>query len=69
MFTARYLDLFTNYISLYNTCMKVDLRPRPCGRVPGQGSERERQRGWGRSSGLREEGLFICLLLGLSMED
>ena len=23
VFTARYLDLFTNYISLYNTCMKV----------------------------------------------
>ncbi|KAB0398447.1 hypothetical protein E2I00_014835, partial [Balaenoptera physalus] len=22
VFTARYLDLFTNYISLYNTCMK-----------------------------------------------
>lgn len=26
MFTARYLDLFTNYISLYNTCMKVELK-------------------------------------------
>lgn len=25
VFTARYLDLFTNYISLYNTCMKVKL--------------------------------------------
>lgn len=25
VFTARYLDLFTNYISLYNTCMKVRL--------------------------------------------
>uniref|UniRef100_A0A2K6NT04 KDEL endoplasmic reticulum protein retention receptor 1 n=1 Tax=Rhinopithecus roxellana TaxID=61622 RepID=A0A2K6NT04_RHIRO len=24
VFTARYLDLFTNYISLYNTCMKVE---------------------------------------------
>ncbi|KAF6288275.1 ER lumen protein-retaining receptor 1 [Daubentonia madagascariensis] len=23
VFTARYLDLFTNYISLYNTCMKI----------------------------------------------
>ncbi|KAK1150682.1 ER lumen protein-retaining receptor 1 [Huso huso] len=23
VFTARYLDLFTNYISLYNSCMKV----------------------------------------------
>ena len=23
VFTARYLDLFTNYLSLYNTCMKV----------------------------------------------
>ena len=27
VFTARYLDLFTNYISLYNTCMKVSLWP------------------------------------------
>lgn len=27
VFTARYLDLFTNYISLYNTCMKVRLCP------------------------------------------
>uniref|UniRef100_A0A2K6NSZ2 ER lumen protein-retaining receptor n=1 Tax=Rhinopithecus roxellana TaxID=61622 RepID=A0A2K6NSZ2_RHIRO len=25
VFTARYLDLFTNYISLYNTCMKAEL--------------------------------------------
>lgn len=23
VFTARYLDLFTNYISLYNTCINV----------------------------------------------
>ena len=23
VFTTRYLDLFTNFISLYNTCMKV----------------------------------------------
>lgn len=28
VFTARYLDLFTNYISLYNTCMKVKALPR-----------------------------------------
>lgn len=27
VFTARYLDLFTNYISLYNTCMKVKALP------------------------------------------
>lgn len=33
VFTARYLDLFTNYISLYNTCMKVRLGP-TCGALP-----------------------------------
>ncbi|KAL4831790.1 hypothetical protein H8958_015952 [Nasalis larvatus] len=31
VFTARYLDLFTNYISLYNTCMKVEAPPHPSG--------------------------------------
>lgn len=52
MFTARYLDLFTNYISLYNTCMKV--RAIGCPRE---------EPGWGvkgsRLPGLTEEGLGL----------
>lgn len=57
VFTARYLDLFTNYISLYNTCMKVDLQSAP----PVAGFQARSQRRGSKeagawSSGLREEG-------------
>lgn len=45
MFTARYLDLFTNYISLYNTCMKVKALPHllapPAGGGAGGGAKGE----------------------------
>lgn len=44
VFTARYLDLFTNYISLYNTCMKVTLWPHLRG-PPGFGLEGGGDRG------------------------
>lgn len=66
MFTARYLDLFTNYISLYNTCMKVKspchLFGPPEAGEPGQGFREEwvwclrsellglRGEGWGLGS-------------------
>ena len=48
VFTARYLDLFTNYISLYNTCMKVKAFPNLPG--PPEG---------GAGEGPREEGMWV----------
>jgi hypothetical protein len=59
VFTARYLDLFTNYISLYNTCMKVKdpLPPLEQGRVQGRcrrcgpGPLGLREEGWGWTPG------------------